>query len=123
VREEILRIVDYWLSFGVSGFRIDAAPFLISGGSMTRSENHDPHGVLRGLSAYVRERRPGGLLLGEANVALDKKADYFGQGDQLGLLFNFALACHIFGALALQKAAPIEELLSLLPEPPSNCGW
>jgi maltose alpha-D-glucosyltransferase/alpha-amylase len=29
VREEILRIAQFWLRLGVSGFRIDAAPFLI----------------------------------------------------------------------------------------------
>lgn len=29
VREEILRIVGFWLRLGVAGFRVDAAPFLI----------------------------------------------------------------------------------------------
>jgi len=29
VREEIRKIATFWLTLGVSGFRIDAAPFLI----------------------------------------------------------------------------------------------
>src|SRR5215203_735388 len=30
VREEILRVMGFWLQLGVSGFRMDAVPFLIS---------------------------------------------------------------------------------------------
>ena len=29
VREEIFKIVGFWLELGVSGFRIDAAPFVV----------------------------------------------------------------------------------------------
>jgi maltose alpha-D-glucosyltransferase / alpha-amylase len=29
VREEIKKIMGFWLQLGVAGFRVDAAPFLI----------------------------------------------------------------------------------------------
>lgn len=123
VREEIERIVDYWLAFGVSGFRLDAAPLIIGQNGLEHANPRDPHGVLRDLGAYIEKRRPDGLLLGEVNLAPKEMAQYFGQGDQLGLLFNFMLACYIFAAMAKEEAAPIEEALSLLPEPPAGCGW
>ena len=37
VREEILRIMGYWLELGVEGFRIDAVPFLVEYKGLARS--------------------------------------------------------------------------------------
>ena len=31
VRDEIRRIMGFWLELGVSGFRVDAVPFVIEG--------------------------------------------------------------------------------------------
>ena len=123
VREEIERVVDYWLSLGISGFRIDAAPLVIGQNGLERANPTDPHGILRDLSAYVARRRPDGLLLGEVNLQPEEMGRYFGKGDQLGLLFNFMMACYIFGAMARQDATPIYQGLGLLPEPPTRCGW
>ncbi|MCO4316295.1 alpha-amylase family protein [Phyllobacterium sp. 21LDTY02-6] len=123
VREEILRIVDYWLSFGVSGFRLDAAPLIIGDNGLRQANPKDPHGVLRDLAAYIESRRPGALLLGEVNMPLEETKKYFGEGDQLGLLFNFMLACHVFAGLARESAETIYEALSGLPQPPENRGW
>lgn len=123
VRREIERVVDYWLAFGISGFRIDAAPLIIADNGLERTNPRDPHGVLREMTAYVRKRRPDGLLLGEVNMPAEELQRYFGEGDQLGLLFNFNSACYTFAALAQEKAQPIHDSVSLLPEPPHGCGW
>jgi maltose alpha-D-glucosyltransferase/alpha-amylase len=123
VRAEIERVIDYWLAFGVSGFRIDAAPLIIADNGLQRTNPKDPHGVLREMTEYVRSRRPDGLLLGEVNMPAEDLQRYFGEGDQLGLLFNFTLACYTFAAIAEEKAQPIHDAVSLLPEPPHGCGW
>ena len=123
VRQEILRVVDYWLAFGVSGFRVDAAPLIIGDNGLEHANPRDPHGVLRELESYMRERRPDGLLLGEVNMPAKELERYFGKGDQLGLLFNFTLACYVFAALAMEQAVPIEEAIAQLPHPPADCGW
>jgi len=123
VRAEIERVMDYWLAFGISGFRIDAAPLMIADNGLERANPRDPHGVLREMASYVRKRRPEGLMLGEVNMGADELQDYFGEGDQLGLLFNFTLACYTFAALAEEKARPIHEAVSLLPEPPFGCAF
>lgn len=123
VRREILRVVDYWLAFGVSGFRVDAAPLIIGDNGLEHANPRDPHGVLRELESYMQERRPDGVLLGEVNLPAKELERYFGDGDQLGLMFNFTLACYVFAALATEKAGPIEEAIAQLPEPPPGCGW
>lgn len=123
VREEILRIIDFWLAFGVSGFRVDAAPLLIGDNGLKHADPHDPHGVLRDLASYVAERRPSAVLLGEVNMPLDQTKAYFGDSDQLHLMFNFQLACHIFAGLALESAEPINKAIGVIPDPPPGCGW
>ena len=123
VRREILRVVDYWLAFGVSGFRVDAAPLIIGDNGLEHANPRDPHGVLQELQSYLKQRRPDGVLLGEVNLPAKELERYFGAGDQLGLLFNFTLACYVFAALATETAGPIEEAIAQLPEPPAGCGW
>ena len=123
VREEILRIVDYWISFGVSGFRLDAAPLIIADKGLEHANPRDPHGILRQIGAYLQDRRPGGVLLGEVNLPPQASDAFFGEGDQLQLLLNFMLACYLFAGFAREEAAPINQGLSLLPEPPPGCDW
>jgi maltose alpha-D-glucosyltransferase / alpha-amylase len=123
VREEILRIVDYWIAFGVSGFRLDAAPLIIANKGLEHANPRDPHGILRQIGAYLRSRRPGGVLVGEVNLPPEASDAFFGEGDQLQLLLNFMLACYLFAGFAKEDAAAINQGLSLLPEPPAGCGW
>jgi maltose alpha-D-glucosyltransferase/alpha-amylase len=123
VREEILRIVDYWLAFGISGFRLDAAPLIIADKGLEHANPRDPHGILMELASYLKARRPSGVLLGEVNMPPEETGQYFGEGDQLQLLFNFMLACYVFAGMAKEDAGPINHALSLLPEPPAGCGW
>lgn len=123
VRQEILRIVDYWLAFGISGFRLDAAPLIIADKGLEHANPRDPHGILMELASYLRARRPTGVLIGEVNMPPEETGRYFGEGDQLHLLFNFMLACYVFAGLAKEDAGPINHAMSLLPEPPAGCGW
>ncbi|MFL5019171.1 MAG: alpha-amylase family glycosyl hydrolase, partial [Rhizobium sp.] len=95
VREEILRIVDYWIAFGVSGFRLDAAPLIIADKGLEHANPRDPHGILRQIGSYLQSRRSGGVLLGEVNLPPEASDAYFGEGDQLQLLLNFMLACYL----------------------------
>ena len=64
VRDEIAKIMGFWMQLGLSGFRVDAVPFLIDtagidGGSEALP---DPHAYLRDLRALPepppRRRRP-----------------------------------------------------------------
>src|SRR5690606_36019089 len=90
VRSEIRKIMGFWLELGVSGFRIDAAPFLIGmTGVDGRPQPDDPHLYLRQMRDFIQLRRGDAIFLGEVDVGLSTIADYFGGGNQLHLLFNF----------------------------------
>src|SRR5690606_4909894 len=70
VREEIERIMGFWLELGVAGFRLDAAPFLIElkGIESGAGASSDPYEYLRGFRAFVSWHRAEAVLLAEANV-------------------------------------------------------
>ncbi|HET6675077.1 MAG TPA: alpha-amylase family glycosyl hydrolase, partial [Nitrospiraceae bacterium] len=48
VREEVKRVIDYWLSFGISAFRVDAVSHMIEPHQAGQPvASHDPHFILR----------------------------------------------------------------------------
>lgn len=105
VRDELLRVVDYWLTLGVDGFRVDAAPFVIGETGIEHADPRDPQGFLREMRKLVDGRRQDGLLLGEADLAPEKLRSYFGDG-KLDLLFNFVLCAAFAASLAGRRPTP-----------------
>ena len=124
VRSEIRKIMGFWLELGVSGFRIDAAPFLIGmTGVDGRPQPDDPHLYLRQMRDFIQLRRGDAIFLGEVDVGLSTIADYFGGGNQLHLLFNFIVNRYLFLALAHETADPLALGLLELPSIPDSGQW
>src|SRR5215217_1766969 len=122
VREEICRIMGFWLEVGVSGFRMDAAPFLIE---MKKSgePGEDQYAYLREFRDFLSWRRGDAILLAEANVSRDEVAQYFGDGARIHMLFSFLVNQSYFLALARQEAGPLIQGLLLPPVPPQTGQW
>jgi maltose alpha-D-glucosyltransferase / alpha-amylase len=126
VRDEISKVVGYWLELGLSGFRVDAAPFVIElAGAEPEAGGEDPHGYLRDLRAFTNRRRGDAILLAEANLPPAEQRRFFGDegGDEMHLLFNFILNQHVFLALVRQDPAPIVAALRELPGVPVANQW
>jgi maltose alpha-D-glucosyltransferase/alpha-amylase len=123
VQEEARRIMARWRDLGADGFRVDAASHLLGTEALLPRPTTQPHAFLRRLRADLDEHRPGGALIGEADVEPDRLAAYFGRGDELHLLFNFLLANYVFLALARGEAEPIARGLRLLPDIPPAGQW
>lgn len=123
VKEEIRKIMGFWLELGVSGFRIDAAPFLIEGIGIEGAKREDLHSFLEEMREFVSSRRGDAVLLAEANVSSEQIPIYFGNGEKMHLLFNFLLNQYLFLALARQESAPLKEGLKSLPNIPSIGQW
>jgi maltose alpha-D-glucosyltransferase/alpha-amylase len=124
VREEVRKIMGFWLELGVSGFRVDAAPFLIERkGSSAAHDARKPHTFFRYMRNLLSWRRGDAALLAEANVPMEEIADYVGSGDKLHLLFNFHLNRHLFLAVATERASVFTEALHELPRLPDTSQW
>ncbi|WP_425613582.1 alpha-amylase family protein [Anatilimnocola sp. NA78] len=123
VRDEICKIMGFWLELGISGFRLDAAPFL--GGSP--EDEGDPSlqlfQHLEQFRQFLSWRSSSAIILAEANVSLKEVEKYFDHGPQLHMLFNFLMNQKIFLALAREEAEPIADLLQQLPSRKETGQW
>ena len=125
VRDEICKVVGFWLELGLSGFRVDAAPFVIELAGTEAERGLDPHAFLRDLRAFLNRRRGDAILLAEANLPPTEQRRFFGDegGDEMHLLFNFVLNQQLFLALVRQDPAPIVAALGELPPVPAANQW
>jgi maltose alpha-D-glucosyltransferase/alpha-amylase len=126
VREELEKVMGFWLQLGVSGFRLDAVPFLIEyrGLPPEAQPKEDPHRYLDELRDFVSWRRAEAMLLAEANITMDQADEYFGpEGDRLHVIFNFMLNQHVFLALARQDAEPIRRVMARTPPIRPKSQW
>jgi glycosidase len=102
VRDEIKKVIRFWLNLGVSGFRVDAAPFVITEkGPAAEKQPHEAFPLLDEFRDFLSWERGDAILLAEANVAPDQIVNYFGQnGQRVHMVLNFYVNPHLFLALA-----------------------
>jgi maltose alpha-D-glucosyltransferase/alpha-amylase len=123
VRTEIKRIMGYWLELGVSGFRVDALPFVVQ-----KKGANVPHGqdfeFLREMRAFLQWRRGDAVLLAEANVLPEQDLKYFGDEDErMHMMFNFLVNQHVFYALASGDTRTLVKALEETKARPVTGQW
>ena len=121
VREEILRIMGYWLELGVEGFRIDAVPFLVEYKGLAEEPDRDPLLLLSEMRDFLSWRRAGAIMLAEANVPRDKAGEYFGgrsfgADERMHMIFDFPGNQALWLGLARGSAAPLAGALRSRPD-------
>lgn len=122
VREEIAKVIGFWIQQGLSGFRVDAVPFLIETAGEAPKKFPQPHGYLRDVRAFLGRRRGDALLLGEVNLPPKDLGAYFGDnGNELQMLFNFLANEALYLSLVREDAHPLRDALSSLPTAPAEC--
>jgi maltose alpha-D-glucosyltransferase/alpha-amylase len=125
VRAEIRKIIGFWLAQGLSGFRVDAVPFLIEPDGIPQPMELEPHAFLRELRAFLARRAGEAILLGEVNLEAEQQRQFFGDedGDELHMVFDFLGMQAGWLALARQDATPLVRTLEGRPETPSQSAW
>lgn len=90
VQAEFQDIGSFWLDKGAAGFRLDAARYLVeTGGGDGQADQPATHAAWKALRAHLAKDHPDHLLVGEVWTDLEATATYFGQGDELHMLFGF----------------------------------
>jgi len=124
VRAEIRRIVGFWLELGVSGFRVDAVPYLLESEAITEELEIEPHDWLRHLRGFLGRRRGDAMLLGEVNLKYEEARRYFGNGgDELHMCLDFNMNQALALALARQDAGTLVHALRAMPSLPADDAW
>ncbi len=123
VRAEIAKIIKTWLQLGVSGFRVDALPFLItSKGPGVEAFGDHPEYLIE-MRQVLSWSRGDAVFMAEANLPPDQVPMYFGEGDRVHMIFNFFVNQHLWLAMARQKAQPVRDAYRALPRIPNYCQW
>ncbi len=123
VRTEIQRIMGFWLQMGISGFRMDAVPFVIERKGANVKHDRD-YNLLQEMREFLSWRVRDAILLGEANVPPEESLEYFGDaGERLQLMLNFPVNQRLFYALATGDIGPLAWALEQTRQRPAAAQW
>ena len=123
VRAEIQKIMGFWLQLGVSGFRMDAVPFLIEKKGAGVEHQMD-FNLLKEMRDFLQWRSAEAIMLAEANVPPDESLEYFGdEGDRIQMMLNFPVNQRLFYALATGDIGPLVQALEDTRRRPRNAQW
>jgi maltose alpha-D-glucosyltransferase/alpha-amylase len=124
VRSEILKIMGFWIQLGVSGFRMDAVPFVISTKGPEVEKPTEQYEMLRSFREFLQWRVGDSIILAEANVLPRTDMQYFGDdGDRMQMMFNFQVNQHLFYALASSDTRPLAKAMAKTEERPESAQW
>lgn len=123
VQQAMLNVVSFWLDLGIDGLRVDAVPYLFERENTNCENLPETHAFLKLLRRFVDERYPGTLLLAEANQWPEDVVEYFADGDEFHMGYNFPIMPRLFMALRQEDRRPIVEILERTPDIPESCQW
>jgi maltose alpha-D-glucosyltransferase / alpha-amylase len=124
VQAEILKIMGFWIQLGVSGFRMDAVPFVIASKGPKVGKPKEQYDMLRTFREFLQWRQGDCIVLAEANVLPDTDMEYFGDdGERMHMMFNFQVNQHLFYALAAADTRPLIKAMKATKARPATAQW
>lgn len=124
VQAEILKIMGFWIQLGVSGFRMDAVPFVIAEKGADVKKPREQFAMLRVFREFLQWRLGDSIILAEANVVPKENLAYFGDdGDRMQMMFNFHVNQALFYALASGDARLLAKAIVNTSDRPETGQW
>jgi maltose alpha-D-glucosyltransferase / alpha-amylase len=124
VQAEILKVMGFWIQLGVSGFRMDAVPFVIAEKGADVAAPKEQYDMLRTFREFLSWRQGDAIILAEANVQPKTDLEYFGAaGERMQMMFNFAVNQRLFYALATGDSRPLTKALKATKISEATAQW
>jgi len=128
VRDEIGKVMGFWQQLGASGFRVDAAPFVVEQVAPDVDPAPQDFTILDRWRQDLQWRTADAVLLCEANVPATDVNKYTGTSvdgpnDRTHMMFSFLLNARLWLALARQEAETLVESLTDLPRLQPQAQW
>ncbi len=123
VQQAMLDVIDFWLGFGIDGFRADAVPYLYERDGTNCENLPETHAYLKRVRRFIDAKYPGRILLCEANQWPEDVRPYFGEGDEFHMGFNFPVMPRLYMALRKADRTPIVDILTRTPDIPPETQW
>src|SRR6476659_6264084 len=116
--------MGFWIQLGVSGFRMDAVPFVIATKGPKVGKPKEQYDMLRSFRAFLQWRQGDCIILAEANVLPETDMEYFGDdGERMQMMFNFQVNQFLFYALASGDSRPLAKAMQLTRRRPATAQW
>jgi maltose alpha-D-glucosyltransferase/alpha-amylase len=123
VMREMLGVVDFWLTMGVDGLRLDAVPYLAEREGTSCENLPETHEVIRTVRRHIDAHYANRMLLAEANQLPTDVRAYFGNGDECHMAYHFPLMPRLFIGIHQEDREPIADALAQTPAIPDECQW
>ncbi len=123
LEREMLALMDFWIEKGVSGFRLDAAPYLIKRENSTSKGLPETHQAIKRIRAHIEAKNPDVILLAEAHQSLALTKEYFGEGDECHMAYHFPLMEQFWLSCMTHSLEGVREMIEISNSIPDNCGW
>jgi maltose alpha-D-glucosyltransferase/alpha-amylase len=124
VHAELLKIMGFWIQLGVSGFRMDAVPFVIGTKGADVKRPREQYDMLRAFREFLQWRVGDSIILAEANIVPKVAMQYFGDdGHRIQMIFNFHVNQHLFYALATTDTRPLVAAMKNTRQRPASGQW
>ncbi|MGY1723689.1 alpha-amylase family protein [Blastococcus sp. SYSU DS0533] len=125
VRDEVAKIMGFWLQLGLSGFRVDAVPFFLETQRSDDERLPEPHQYMRSLRQFLSRRSGTAVLLGEVNLPYEQQVQFFGgpDGDELTMQFDFVGMQAMYLSLARCDAGALTSALQSRPGINPDSQW
>jgi len=123
VQEAMLSVLRFWLELGLDGFRLDAVPYLFEREGTNCENLPETHAYLKRCRAEIDAAYPDRVLLAEANQWPADVVDYFGDGDECHMAFQFPVMPRLFMGIRREDARPIYDVLDQTPVIPEAAQW
>src|SRR6056297_628357 len=122
---EMIKAFTYWISKGVDGFRMDAAPFLWKKEGTDCENLSETHKILKIFRATFDAISEGTVMIAEANQKPEDIIEYLGNGDECHVVYNFPIMPKIFLSIAEHDPDYIIKQLAIIDnlEQPDNTAW
>jgi maltose alpha-D-glucosyltransferase / alpha-amylase len=124
VRQELEKVMRFWLNTGIAGFRVDAVRYMTEIPQTSGNKFDHQYEMLIDMRNIVRTVRADGILLGEADVPAGENDHFFGKnGEALNMIFNFYINQRLFYAMATTEVKTLADALKPAREIPVQGQW
>jgi maltose alpha-D-glucosyltransferase/alpha-amylase len=123
VRDEVRKVLRFWLEMGVDGLCLNGAAYLFKRDGTPSEHLAETHAFLKEVRRELDAAYPGRMLQAGVSAWPAEAARYFGDGDEAHMVPNLPLAQRLFLALRQEDRHPVADLLRQTPAPPDGCQW
>ncbi|WP_347986437.1 maltose alpha-D-glucosyltransferase [Methylomonas sp. AM2-LC] len=123
VVKAVIRIMRFWMDHGVDGVRLDAIPYLCVREGTQNENLPETHAVIKQMRAVLDKYYQNRVFLAEVNQWPEDVRDYFSDGDECHMAYNFPLMPRMYMAIAQEDRHPIVDIIRQTPEIPESCQW